>query len=128
MYSYMHAPNRRDIRLAFDLGCLESELLEFLLSHHTTVCDKVNIREGDDSVGRSVDALHNPDIPKSEKDKFIATLKVQLGALQDLKRGKPSEEEMSKVISSIKEFVMRSQPRFAMIFFGLYDFDAAQFL
>ena len=50
------------------MGCLECELLEFLLAHHVAKDEEVDVRVAEDSVGRSVGALYNPDIPMFAKN------------------------------------------------------------
>ncbi len=96
----------RDIKLAFELGCLGSELLDFLLAHHTTD-DTVQEAKDEASVERSVEALYDPDVPGDRKNMFVAKLKADLEKIKSSSRGRrtPTSESVALITEHIKNLV-----------------------
>ena len=97
----------RDIKIAFELGCLGSELLDFLLAHHVTD-DKEEEEAGAAVLERSVDALYNPDVPGAQKRLFVSKLKEDLESIKRSRGGKrrvPSEESVALIERHVRNLV-----------------------
>ena len=96
----------RDIKIAFELGCLGSELLDFLLAHHVTD-DKEEEEAGAAVLERSVDALYNPDVPGAQKRLFVSKLKEDLESIKRSrgKRRVPSEESVAIIERHVRNLV-----------------------
>ena len=97
----------RDIKIAFELGCLGSELLDFLLAHHVTD-DKEEEDAGAAVLERSVDALYDPDVPGAQKRLFVSKLKEDLESIKRSRGGKrrvPSEESVALIERHVRNLV-----------------------
>ena len=97
----------RDIKIAFELGCLGSELLDFLLAHHVTD-DKEEEEAGAAVLEKSVDALYNPDVPGAQKRLFVSKLKEDLESIKRSRGGKrrvPSEESVALIERHVRNLV-----------------------
>ena len=97
----------RDIKIAFELGCLGSELLDFLLAHHVTD-DKEEEEAGAAVLERSVDALYDPDVPGAQKRLFVSKLKEDLESIKRSRGGKrrvPSEESVALIERHVRNLV-----------------------
>ena len=96
----------RDIKIAFELGCLGSDLLDFLLAHHVTD-DKDEEVAGAAVLERSVDALYNPDVPGFQKKLFVSKLKEGLESIQRTRSKKrvPSKESFALIEEQVRNFV-----------------------
>ena len=98
----------RDIRIAFELGCLGSELLDFLLEHHVDTDDEVTADGAAAAVlDRSVSALYDPDVPGSQKKLFVAKLKEDLEQIHKARNKKriPSEESVTLIEEHLRNLV-----------------------
>ena len=59
--------------MAFDLGCLERELFDFLLAHHVT--DEAKVQESNDAtMDKSVAKINDPDVDKADKKRYEVKL------------------------------------------------------
>ena len=96
----------RDIKIAFELGCLGSELLDFLLAHHVTD-DKEEEEAGAAVLEKSVDALYNPDVPGSQKKLFVSKLKEDLESIKRSRSKKrvPSQESVALIEQQVRNLV-----------------------
>ena len=96
----------RDIKIAFELGCLGSELLDFLLAHHVTD-DKEEEEAGAAVLEKSVDALYNPDVPGSQKKLFVSKLKEDLESIKRSRNKKrvPSEVSVALIEEQVRNLV-----------------------
>ena len=100
----------RDIKIAFELGCLGSELLDFLLAHHVTD-DKDEEEAGAAVLEKSVDALYNPDVPGAQKKLFVSKLKEDLESIKRSRTKKrvPSEESVTLIEQQVRNLVNMQQ-------------------
>jgi hypothetical protein len=96
----------RDIKLALDLGCLGTELLDFLLAHHTTE-DQAEEAAGVASVERSLNMLYDPEVSGTKKKKFVTKLKEDLETIKMSRRDRltPSNESVALIVEQIRNLV-----------------------
>ena len=102
----------RDIRIAFELGCLGSELLDFLLEHHVDTDDEVTADGAAAAVlERSVNALYDPNVPGCQKKLFVAKLKEDLEQIQRARNKKriPSDESVALIEEHVINLVNVAQ-------------------
>lgn len=98
----------RDIKMAFDLGCLERELMDFLLAHHTTDSD-IRAANNDASVERSIEAMYNPDIANEGKKYFSNKLRADLELIRTQQKGRPTEEDVKNVMITLRAEAEKQQ-------------------
>ncbi|XP_059084341.1 SET and MYND domain-containing protein 4-like [Tigriopus californicus] len=98
----------RDIKMAFDLGCLERELMDFLLAHHTTDSD-IRAANNDASVERSIEAMYNPDIANESKKYFSHKLRADLELIRTQQKGRPTEADVKNVMISLRTEAEKQQ-------------------
>ena len=83
--------------------------MEFLLSHHTTDDTDRDFR-ADASLERSVGAIYDPDIPGSDKNRFVTRLKEDLEQIRAANKGRtPGDDDVARIVDQLKEIVRRDQ-------------------
>ncbi len=98
----------RDIQQAFELGCLEEELLEFLLAHSVT--DDGTMRNRFNSnIDRSLDALSDPSVSSSDKHSFVGRLREQLEEIRATKKGRVTQEDVERIVGDLRTFTEKNK-------------------